>query len=48
VAGQPVQSADALIAFIRAQKPGGTVELAYQRDSTSKTVTVTLGSATAN
>ena len=46
VGGQPVDSADALIAFIRAQKPGGTVDLTYQRGSTSKTVTVTLGSAT--
>lgn len=46
VGGQPVESADALIAFIRAQKPGGTVDLTYQRGSTSKTVTVTLGSAT--
>ena len=48
VDGQPVQSADELIAFIQAQSPGGTVQLTYQRDSTSKTITVSLGSVTSN
>lgn len=48
VAGQPVQSAEALIASLQAQSPGSTVQLTYRRDSTSKTITVTLGSVTSN
>jgi len=48
VASQSVESADALVAAIRASQPGGTVEITYTRGSDTETVRVTLGSATAN
>ncbi|MTD14742.1 PDZ domain-containing protein [Nakamurella sp. YIM 132087] len=46
VGDQTVESADALIAAIRAQDPGSQVEITYLRGTTSATATVTLGSAT--
>jgi putative serine protease PepD len=39
----PVDSADALIAAIRSQNPGGTVKITYVRGSDTATVDVTLG-----
>ena len=47
VGSQVIESADALIATIRSQDPGSQVQITYQRSSDTKTVTVTLGSATA-
>lgn len=41
----PIESADALIATIRAAEPGGQVQLTYLRGGQSHTVTVTLGSS---
>ena len=38
-----VESADALIAAIRSQQPGGTVDITYVRGSDSDTIKVTLG-----
>jgi putative serine protease PepD len=43
-----VESADALIAAVRAQTPNGTTTITFTRDGKSQTVNVTLGSATAN
>ena len=43
-----VESADALIAAVRAQTPNGTTTITFNRNGTSQTVNVTLGSATAN
>ncbi len=48
VGNQSVESADALIAAIRSAQPGGNTEITYTRGSDTETVTVTLGSATAN
>lgn len=45
---QGVESADALIASVRAQPPGSKVSITYQRDGASKTVEVTLGSTDDN
>jgi putative serine protease PepD len=45
---QPINSADALVAAVRSAAPNSTVQLTYTRGGTSSTVTVTLGSATAN
>lgn len=45
---QNVESADALIAAVRSSTPNGTAEVTYVRDGETQTVTVTLGSATAN
>ncbi len=43
-----VESADALIAAVRAQTPNGTTTVTFTRDGKSQTVNVTLGSANAN
>jgi putative serine protease PepD len=43
-----IESADALIAAVRAQAPNGTTTITFVRDGKSQTVSVTLGSATAN
>lgn len=48
VGSAPVESADALIATIRSQTPGSTVEITYQRGSQTESAKVTLGSAAAN
>ncbi|MDQ6658986.1 MAG: trypsin-like peptidase domain-containing protein [Actinomycetota bacterium] len=40
-----VDSSDALIAAVRSQAPGGSVQITYRRDSQAHTVPVTLGSA---
>ena len=45
---QTVESADALIAAVRSSTPNAPTQVTYSRDGESKTVTVTLGSATAN
>ena len=45
VGTQQVESSDALVAAVRSQKPGGTVDVTYVRDKKSHTVSVTLGSA---
>ncbi len=45
---QSIQTGTALVAAVRSQNPGGTVQLTYQRGSQTQTVTVTLGSAAAN
>ncbi|HEY5115550.1 MAG TPA: PDZ domain-containing protein, partial [Nakamurella sp.] len=45
---QPVESADALIAAVRSASPNGTTDVTVVRDGQSQTVSVTLGSATAN
>lgn len=45
VGNQQVESSDALVAAVRSQKPGGTVDITYVRDKKSHTVSVTLGSA---
>ena len=47
VGGQQVESADALIAAIRSASPNTAVDITYRRGTSSNTVTVTLGSATA-
>jgi putative serine protease PepD len=47
VGGQQVESADALIAAIRSAPPNTAVDITYSRGTSSNTVTVTLGSATA-
>src|SRR6478609_5178729 len=41
-----VESADALIAAVRASTPNGSTSITYTRDGQSETVNVTLGSAT--
>ncbi|HEY5880949.1 MAG TPA: trypsin-like peptidase domain-containing protein [Nakamurella sp.] len=43
-----VESADALIAAVRAQTPNGTTTITFDRNGAPQTVNVTLGSATAN
>jgi putative serine protease PepD len=43
-----VESADALIAAVRAQDPNGTTTITFTRNGKSQTVNVTLGSTTAN
>jgi len=43
-----VESADALIAAVRAQDPNGTTTITFTRAGKSQTVNVTLGSTTAN
>ncbi len=43
-----VESADALIAAVRAQTPNGTTTITFNRGGKSQTADVTLGSATAN
>ncbi len=43
--GVPVRGPDELIVAIRAQQPGDTVELTYERDGTEESVSVELGSA---
>ena len=43
-----IESADALIAAVRAQAPNGTTTITFTRDGKSQTVDVTLGSAAAN
>jgi putative serine protease PepD len=43
-----VESADALIAAVRAATPNGSTSITFTRDGQSETVDVTLGSATAN
>jgi putative serine protease PepD len=43
-----IESADALIAAVRAQTPNGTTTVTFTRDGKSQTVNVTLGSAAAN
>jgi len=43
-----VESADALIAAVRAATPNGSTSITYTRNGQSETVDVTLGSATAN
>ncbi len=48
VGGQPIESADALIAAIRSQEPNGSVDVTFVRGTDTQTVSVTLGSATAN
>ncbi len=48
VGDQHVDSADALIAAVRSAAPNSQVGITYTRGTTSDTVTVTLGSATAN
>ncbi|WP_051267298.1 S1C family serine protease [Nakamurella lactea] len=45
VGSQTIESSDALVAAIRSQAPGGTVDITYLRNSQSTTVKVTLGSA---
>ena len=45
---QSVESADALIAAVRSSTPNGTTQVTYVRNGETNTVTVTLGSATAN
>jgi putative serine protease PepD len=45
---QSVESADALIAAVRSSTPNSSTQVTFTRDGESKTVTVTLGSATAN
>ncbi len=45
VGDQLIESADALVATIRSSTPGGAVQITYQRDSQTHTVSVTLGSA---
>ena len=47
VGEQQVESADALIAAIRSAPPSTAVDITYSRGTSSNTVTVTLGSATA-
>jgi putative serine protease PepD len=47
VGGQRVESADALIAAIRSAPPSTAVDITSSRGTSSSTVTVTLGSATA-
>ncbi|MGA9715922.1 MAG: trypsin-like peptidase domain-containing protein [Aeromicrobium sp.] len=44
VNGHAVATSDALVASIRAYQPGETIKVTYQRDGTTKTVDVTLGS----
>ena len=48
IGSQPIDSADALIATVRSQAPGSTVQVTYQRDGGTATANVTLGSATSN
>jgi putative serine protease PepD len=48
VGSQSIESSDALVAAIRSQVPGGTVDLTYLRGSKTSTVKVTLGSAKSN
>jgi putative serine protease PepD len=48
VGDQHVDSGDALVAAIRSAAPNGTVNITYTRGTVSDTVSVTLGSATAN
>jgi len=48
IGGQPVESADALIAAVRSATPNGTTDVTFTRDGQSQTVSVTLGSASAN
>ncbi len=48
VGDQPIESADALIAAIRSQAPNGSVDVTFVRGTDTQTVSVTLGSATAN
>ena len=48
VGDQPVESSDALIAAIRSAQPNGKTTITYTRGSDTQTITVTLGSATAN
>jgi putative serine protease PepD len=43
-----VESADALIAAVRAQTPNGTTTITFNRDGETQTADVTLGSAAAN
>jgi S1-C subfamily serine protease len=43
-----IESADALIAAVRAQAPNGTTTITIDRNGNSQTVNVTLGSANAN
>lgn len=43
-----IESADALIAAVRAQTPNGTTTVTFTRDGKTQTVDVTMGSATAN
>ena len=43
-----VESADALIAAVRAQAPNGTTTITINRNGKSQTMNVTLGSAAAN
>ena len=45
---QNVDSADALIAAVRSAAPNSQVDVTYTRGGDSNTVTVTLGSASAN
>jgi putative serine protease PepD len=48
IGNQSVESADALIAAVRSSTPNASTQVTFTRDGESKTVTVTLGSATAN
>jgi putative serine protease PepD len=45
--GVPIANGISLIAQVRASEPGETVELVYRRGSATETVTVTLGTASA-
>ena len=48
IGNQSVESADALIAAVRSATPNGTTDVTFIRNGESQTVSVTLGSATAN
>src|SRR5664279_1804688 len=48
IGSQSVESADALIAAVRSATPNGSTDVTFTRDGQSQTVSVTLGSATAN
>jgi putative serine protease PepD len=48
IGNQSVESADALIAAVRSSTPNSSTQVTFTRDGESKTVSVTLGSATAN
>lgn len=41
---RPITSADALVASVRAYRPGDEVEVTYQRDGSESTTTLELGS----
>jgi S1-C subfamily serine protease len=46
--GKPVSGADALSGLVQARQPGDTVQVVIERDGTSRTVSVTLGTKPTN